>query len=236
MYAKADYHDCHYEGVDEQAYRDSVEFLSDHLEPGKRILDYGCGTGSFLCACVDRGYIAFGVDFDADVASAAGARAKCRSASVDDFEHMAETDFDAIHLGDVLEHLANPAATISLLLERLKPGGLLYVEGPIETNASPVHWAARLFGMVKKALQPTFVAGFAPTHLLRTDAAAQAQFFSWMDDGLRLVAWKLEETGWPYASGGLLKRLIASLAIRLGGRQILGVQFGNRFKAVLMKP
>jgi len=237
MYAKADYHDRHYDGGDQAPYRDSVAFLSSHLAPGKRILDYGCGTGSFLCACADLGYIPVGVDFEPDVARAAGARAGCAHACIEDFEAAAgEPDFDAIHLGDVLEHLSDPLATLSFLVGRLVAGGLLYVEGPLEVNPSPVYWSARLFGRVKRILRPSFLASHPPTHLWRTDAAGQERFFSRLQGGFHLIAWKLEETGWPYDRGGLVKRFIADLARGLGGREILGLGFGNRFKAILVKP
>lgn len=90
MYAKADYHDCHYDCIDQDAYLKSVEFLAAHLPSGKRILDYGCGVGAFLTACASRGYVPFGVDFDPDVARAAGNRARCESSSVEEFERTAE--------------------------------------------------------------------------------------------------------------------------------------------------
>lgn len=43
--------------------------------------------------------------------------------------------FDAIHLGDVLEHLPHPAS----LLRELEPlGGVFFIEGPLENNPSLV--------------------------------------------------------------------------------------------------
>lgn len=236
MYAKADYHDHHYDGVDQEAYQQSVRFLARHLPIGKRILDYGCGTGSFLAACSEHGYIPVGVDFDRDVARAAGERARCEGTSVTEFEAAIGSDlFDAIHLGDVLEHLPDPLVTLTALVGRLRAGGVLFVEGPIEVNPSPVYWAARIFGVIKRIVRPDFLATHPPTHLLRTNALSQMHFFSRFGGQFELADWTVEETGWPYRDGGLLKRAIARLAGALGGRHIFGVTYGNRFKAVLLK-
>jgi len=66
--------------------------------------------------------------------------------TADFFSQRNKASYDALQLGDVLEHLPEPAETRRELLAFVKPGGLLFVEGPQETNPSPVFWAARLFG------------------------------------------------------------------------------------------
>lgn len=106
---------------------------------------------------------------------------------------------DVIHLGDVLEHLPDPAATLAGLLKLLKPGGLLFVEGPLETNPSPVYWAARLFGGLKHRLRPTKIVSGAPTHLFRSSAPAQARFFQQRFSSLQPLVCQVSESGWPYA-------------------------------------
>lgn len=236
MYAKSEYHDAHYEGIDPAAYRDSAEFLAAHLPLGASVLDYGCGTGEFLAACTARGFAPTGVDFDADVAKAASLRGECAAYSAVEFDAaLSGVTFDALHQGDVLEHLPAPLDDMDRLLHRLRPNGVLYVEAPIETNASLVYWAARTFGALKRQLRPGFMASHPPTHLLLTDAASQLNFFDRLNPTMRLVAWTVEETGWPYADGGRVKRLIALCARAMGGRSLAGTMFGNRFKAVLVK-
>lgn len=236
MYAKADYHDRHYEGVARTAYIESVAFLSRHLRPGKRILDYGCGAGYFLEACIAAGFTPVGVEFDADEALAAGQSAGCQTCSVEEFERSCQCDlFDAVHLGDVLEHLPDPLATLASLGERLPAGGLIYVEGPLEVNPSPVYWCALLFGRVKKVIRPNKFGYRPPTHLFRTDATSQRRFFMRLGENYEIVDWRIEETGWPYSGGGLVKNAIARVARTLGGRCFLGVVFGNRFKGLFVK-
>lgn len=236
MYAKADYHDCYYVGKEVGVYIESVRLLKQYLPAGALVLDYGCGIGAFLKALGTEGFIPVGVEFDKDAADFAGQHACCSTLSVDDFTAQSDKlKFDAIHMGDVLEHLPDPAGTLRELLEYLKPGGMLFVEGPLEINPSPVYWAARLFGAIKRIVLPNFTVTHPPTHLFRTGAEQQLAFFSRVEPCLSLRYQCIYETGFPYASGGKLKRVIAGLAIRLGGKRLFGVTFGNRFKAILVK-
>lgn len=236
MYAKATYHDCHYGSIDDTAYTESIGFLSRRLPPGRRVLDYGCGSGYFLRACVAHGYAAVGVEFDVDEARAAGDSTGCRVYSVSEFHGVYEDGmFDAIHLGDVLEHLPDPLGSMSLLVDKLPEGGVIFVEGPLEANPSLVYWVAVMFGSLKKLFRPDLVGSHPPTHLFLTSVDSQLKFFQRLGENVKLVEWEVGETGWPYSRGGVLKRLIARLARQLGGRQLFGVVFGNRFKAVLIK-
>jgi len=135
-------------------------------------------------------------------------------------------------LGDVLEHLPDPASTLKNLLCYLKPGGVLFVEGPLEINPSPVYWAARTFGAFKRILRPGLVGSDAPTHLFRTGAKQQLAFFLLTEPRLELISWTVYETGWPYAEGGTVKRAIAGIALLIGGKHLFGTTFGNRFRGV----
>ncbi|MBE0623744.1 MAG: class I SAM-dependent methyltransferase [Burkholderiales bacterium] len=236
MYAKAAYHDRYYDGSEGVEYSDSTRLLSQYLEPGATILDFGCGAGSFLKACASQGFVPLGVDFDSDAAIFAARNANCETMSVNVFSKLTTApSFDAIHMGDVLEHLPDPAATLAQLLRSLRSGGVLFVEGPIEENPSPVLWAAKLFGTIKRILTPTFVADHPPTHLFRTNANEQRAFFTRVDGSLSVRHWEIYETGWPYRGGGVIKSAIASLAVWMVGRHFAGVIFGNRFKAILVK-
>lgn len=235
MYAKADYHDCFYEGKEGGAYSESARLLKQYLSAGALVLDYGCGTGAFLKALGAEGFVPFGVEFDQDAARFAGENAGCSTLSVAEFEGQSEyLKFDALHLGDVLEHLPDPASTLKVLLRLLKPGGVLFAEGPLEINPSPVYWAARFFGAIKHRVRPGFKAEHPPTHLFRTGDKQQLAFFSRVDPALSLRHWHIYETGWPYASGGFIKRMIAGFANGFGGKQLLGITFGNRFCGIFV--
>jgi SAM-dependent methyltransferase len=236
MYAKSAYHDRHYDGGERADYSESAQLLRQYLDEGAMVLDYGCGVGGFLKACKAQRFAPFGVEFDGDAARFAAENANCEVVRADAFAnfHNAAT-FDAIHMGDVLEHLPDPVATVTHLLKSLKPGGVLFVEGPLEVNPSPVFWAARSYGVLKHVLKPDFLSNHPPTHLFRASATGQRAFFLRVSDRLTTSHWQVYETGWPYSRGGLIKRSIAALAVFLGGRKLAGATFGNRFKAILRK-
>lgn len=236
MYAKSGYHDLYYNGGEGVDYSESVRLLRQHLEPGATVLDYGCGVGSFLKACSFQGLVPLGVEFDGEAALFAAKNANCEVMTVETFSKITKTsNFDAIHMGDVLEHLPDPAGTLSFLIDYMKPGGILFLEGPLEANSSPVFWATLIFGMVKRLHKPTLMPNDPPTHLLRTNAHAQKTFFTLVDKSLSMRHWQVYETGWPYGSGGFVKRSIAAFAIFMGGRHFAGTTLGNRFKAILVK-
>lgn len=236
MYAKTAYHDCHYEDIDYSAYVNSANLLRRNLPSEAFVLDYGCGVGTFLKALKSEGFLPYGVEFDRDAARVAGRNAGCEVLSVTEFFDLSiKPSFDVIHLGDVLEHLPDPAATLTQLLDYLRPGGMLFVQGPLEINPSPVYWAARVFGSIKRMVRPGLTPCNAPTHLFRTNEKAQLEFFKHNKFKLSPIFWRVYETGWPYASGGVTKRCIASLAVMLGGIKIFGVTFGNRFEGLFVK-
>jgi 2-polyprenyl-3-methyl-5-hydroxy-6-metoxy-1,4-benzoquinol methylase len=237
MYAKSAYHDYFYDGDKGIDYSESVHLLRRHLAPSATVLDYGCGVGDFLKACRSQELVPVGVEFDGDAAVFAATNANCVVMTVEDFSKLNRTSsFDAIHLGDVLEHLPDPMGTLLRLLDYLKPGGILFLEGPLEVNPSPVLWASQAFGRVKRILKPSHIANDSPTHLFRTCANSQKAFFKRVDKGLSMRYWQVYETGWPYyRSGNLIKRSIALLAVLISGRNLAGVTFGNRFKAIMVK-
>jgi 2-polyprenyl-3-methyl-5-hydroxy-6-metoxy-1,4-benzoquinol methylase len=235
MYTKADYHDCHYEGKGSEEYLISAQILGQYIPAGASVLDYGCGVGGFLKALRDEGFVPFGVEFNRDAALAAGESANCKTMSVDDFQMQSiSAKFDAIHFGDVLEHIPDPTGTLKAMLGCLKPEGVLFIEGPLETNPSLVYWAANLFGAIKRILRPNSNADHPPTHLFLTGAKQQKAFFSRAEGRLELKYWQVYETGWPYANGGLLKRAISRIAVSIGGRVLFGLTFGNRFRGIFI--
>lgn len=230
MYAKSDYHDCHYSENQSGHYDAAAGLLGQFAPAGSKVLDYGCGFGYFLKAIQPTGFQGVGVEFDQEAAQAAARNAGCEALSLERFNQQpVKPSFDVIHLGDVLEHLPVPAATLTQLLTHLKPGGLLFVEGPLEINPSPVYWASRLFGALKHRVRPGFIGQGKPTHLFRTGGRQQLAFFHRVDPTLEPLHWDIYETGWPYAEGGFIKRFISQSAMWVGGRQFSGMTFGNRF-------
>src|SRR5437773_1745438 len=111
------------------------------VEPGSRVLEFGCATGYMSQALCDRlGATVVGVELDAEAARLA--EESCERVLVGDAEELdleAELGgerFDAILFADVLEHLRDPAS----LLRRVRPlvadGGLVIASIPNVAHAA----------------------------------------------------------------------------------------------------
>lgn len=102
---------------------------------GRRVLDVGCASGHLAAAlAAERGASVVGVESDPRAAAAARARGiEVREQDLER-EPLDVAGFDCVVLGDVLEHLRDPAA----VLAAARPAGLAVVSLP---NAA--HWTAR---------------------------------------------------------------------------------------------
>lgn len=92
------------------------------------ILDLGCGTGNFLDFAQRRGIRAVGLDLDAKAVETARAR-NLDAYTVDELQSVG-SNFDALSMWDVVEHLIDPVSTLRTVLPRVRDGGLLLFETP----------------------------------------------------------------------------------------------------------
>ena len=117
--------------------------LKRHLLPNSRLLDIGCGTGSFLSFMKKKQFDVLGVE------SNIKARKICfkRGIVVESSESkLGLACVDAIFLWHVLEHLPNPENSLLTYRSILKPEGLLVVAAPNFESHDKIHyqqnWAA----------------------------------------------------------------------------------------------
>lgn len=110
------------------------------LHPG-RLLDIGCGKGHFLAAARAAGWEVVGVDTSPAAAEYAHRHYGISVHVGDAQEIKLDRPFDAVTMWHVLEHLADPSATLDLARELLGPGGRLVVSVPNLASAQ-----ARAFG------------------------------------------------------------------------------------------
>ena len=102
------------------------------IAPGEKLLDVGCGGGSFLRIAARLGAVVEGVEPSRVAAE------RCRSAGLEVFtgtlEQFAETHperrFDILTANHVLEHVPDPVATLSVMKGRLSPGGRIWIAVP----------------------------------------------------------------------------------------------------------
>ncbi|WP_262691440.1 class I SAM-dependent methyltransferase [Kordiimonas aestuarii] len=98
-------------------------------------LDVGCGPGDFLAVAKERGWLVKGIE-PSDMAAE---HARGRGLDVDTGFFSAQTadalgQYDLVHMGEVLEHVARPREVLSLAHKCLKPGGILCVSTPNDFN------------------------------------------------------------------------------------------------------
>ncbi len=93
------------------------------------LLDYGCGSGSFLGFMQQNGWMVEGVELSKEAAEIASKRTNSSIWSPDEFV-IQPNKYDVISLWHVLEHLPDFERVIDKLKASLKPGGILLIAVP----------------------------------------------------------------------------------------------------------
>jgi SAM-dependent methyltransferase len=144
------------DGVRPERANARLSFLLAHLGGGERLLDLGCGDGTFAAEAVRAGARVVA----ADVARGAVERARAahpeldaRVVPEDGPLPFAEDDFDVVWLGETIEHVVDTTLLLAEVRRVLRFGGTLLV-------TTPNHAALRTAAL---ALRPrAFDAHFEP--------------------------------------------------------------------------
>lgn len=122
-------------------------FFIDHLQPGMRVLDVGCGPGSMTLGIAGRigdGRVT-GLDLDESQVKLAQQSATERGVSNASFRSGSayelpfdDAQFDAVFSHALIEHLSEPVRAMRQFLRVLKPGGVMGVATP--------DWSGFLYG------------------------------------------------------------------------------------------
>ena len=106
---------------------------------GKTALDVGCGAGLLTEPLARLGATVTGIDASPEVVEVARRHAALMGLAIDyragDVLEL-EGQFDLITAMEVVEHVADPAAFVKALAQRLAPGGLLIMSTPNATGWS----------------------------------------------------------------------------------------------------
>jgi 2-polyprenyl-3-methyl-5-hydroxy-6-metoxy-1,4-benzoquinol methylase len=96
-----------------------------------RLLDVGCGPGTFLLVARTRGWNVAGVEPTAEPAELASSFAlDVFNGTAEDFARQSPLRFHAITSFEVLEHVTRPIAMLRAMRELLQPGGHIVVSVP----------------------------------------------------------------------------------------------------------
>ena len=143
--------------------QDSRHRWLDRFRPGASLLDAGCGNGSFLKIARGLGWTVEGFDLDEQaVETARGAGVRAHVGVMATLEGVLQGPYDAITMNHVVEHLYDPKRDLERAYQRLKPGGLLFLETP---NIDALN--LQIFGMHWRGLE-------APRHLVLFSPASLA--------------------------------------------------------------
>lgn len=100
----------------------------------KRVLEVGCSTGYLTKTLVDRGCDVVGVEIDRAAAAKAETWAeRVVVGNLDEsgvWDEVKDESFDVIVVGDVLEHLRDPLASLRQAARKLKPSGFIVTSLP----------------------------------------------------------------------------------------------------------
>ena len=175
---------------------------------GALVLDVGCDTGLFVATAARL----YGVrPFGVDVASRAIAEAARLGVHVHrstlETAPAAFTAFDVITAVDLIEHVADPRALFRAMHDRLRPGGVAFVETP--NTGSTIYrvgtaLAAATTGFPKGVMRRLF----PPEHV---------QYFS--RRGIELAA---GHAGFTVAAAGTRNLPMADIAVGVPLRLVLG--------------
>jgi SAM-dependent methyltransferase len=107
---------------------------------GQRVLELGCGNGSFTRALVAAGCQVVAIEIDREAATLAAPY--CERTVVGDMESplldeaLAQDSFDVVLAADVLEHLRDPAKVLRRVARHIRPGGRLIASLPNVAHGS----------------------------------------------------------------------------------------------------
>ncbi|MCA6364760.1 MAG: class I SAM-dependent methyltransferase [Bacteroidetes bacterium] len=144
-------------------YRPEYDVVADLIgtpEQDKHILDIGCGEGDFLVLMRKRGHTQL-AGIDTTEASVACGREKGLSITNSRIENFNGGPFQAITAFHCLEHVDDPLAFIRYAMQKLAPGGKLFIATPYSPQVSEMYWYHPLNN--------------PPHHMLRLNAKAYHQ-------------------------------------------------------------
>ena len=173
-------------------YRYSMDYLELNLNSLSQICDFGCGldrTISKLAAKIGAKYIEIEYD-ESTVSNLAKSCAKNTYMTTSQFERS-EEKFDYIFIGDVLEHVGSPSELLRLVSKKIKAGGKIVIQGPLENANTVLHWLVKL----KSLAVNKRVVFQHPYHVSLASKTSMLRLFQ--QNNFEVLQLKTYEVPWP---------------------------------------
>jgi SAM-dependent methyltransferase len=121
-------------------FKTSMTFIPD-LPPNSKVLELGCGNGSFLYRLRSRGWMLEGIDFSKKAVRYAQEqlRLNVMQGNLEDFNYR-KMEYDCVFAWMVLEHLHHPLDVIHKVSYTLKKGGYFICSIPNYNSFNRILW------------------------------------------------------------------------------------------------
>ncbi|HEX8649109.1 MAG TPA: class I SAM-dependent methyltransferase [Thermoleophilaceae bacterium] len=120
----------------------------------RAVLDLGCWVGFLLAVARERGWDTLGVEPSEFASTYARERLGLDVIRDDLFEaDLGGRRFDAVVMGDVIEHLPRPADALDRMAEMLNPGGVVYLALPNAGSRLARRMGARWWSVIPTHVQ-----------------------------------------------------------------------------------
>jgi SAM-dependent methyltransferase len=170
-----------------------LDVLTRHVEPGARILDYGCGIGSDGLMLLEAGYRVEFADFDNPSTEYLRWRLEGRGleATIHDIDDHVPAGFDAAFAFDVIEHVPDPFEFLGEMESRARLVEVNFLEP--DADEQDLHHPLPISRLV----------GHAARHRL--------VFYRVLHGGSHLVVYEGEEAGFGQRMAGQGRVAVAHL-------------------------
>ncbi len=136
------------------------ELLTQAEAPGNHLLDIGCANGQLIYHMATFGWQVCGIDINRDAVEIARQNGLDARATTLERSDLPDASFDAVHLGDVIEHVPSPHDQLSRVYRLLRPGGVVVIRTPNNRNGF-----ARLTAGLSRLTRFSWPQSEAPYHL-----------------------------------------------------------------------